>query len=302
MMPELNSRYRGRFAPSPSGPLHFGSLIAAVGSYLQAKSQQGEWLVRLEDIDQPRMVKGAADAILRSLELYGLHWDGDVWVQSQRLERYQQVLDQLSQQHLVYGCDCSRARISALSSGYDGHCRERQLSQGTLAYRLQAPQTATEFTDLLQGRTQIPLALAQEDYILKRRDGLFAYQLVVVVDDIDQGITQVVRGADLIEVTTRQQALFELLGAKAPSYVHLPLAVKEPGFKLSKQNHAPAISDWPVSQTLSAALGFLGHPPPAGLQGAPASELLEWAVRHWTLSAVPAARELPGSVVPTGAC
>ncbi|WP_337843032.1 tRNA glutamyl-Q(34) synthetase GluQRS [Rheinheimera sp.] len=292
-MPELNSRYRGRFAPSPSGPLHFGSLVAAVGSYLQAKSQQGDWLVRLEDIDQPRMVKGAADAILRSLELYGLHWDGDVWVQSQRLERYQQVLNQLSQQQLVYGCDCPRARTSQLAQGYDGHCRQRLLSQGSLAYRLKVPPTATEFTDLLQGQTLVPAALAQEDYILKRRDGLFAYQLVVVVDDIDQGITQVVRGADLIDVTTRQQALFTLLGAQAPSYLHLPLAVKEPGFKLSKQNHAPAISDWPISQTLSTALSFLGHPPPSELKGAPVHTLLHWAVCHWDLAAVPAVRELP---------
>ncbi|MBU0913590.1 MAG: tRNA glutamyl-Q(34) synthetase GluQRS, partial [Gammaproteobacteria bacterium] len=193
MMPVVPPAYRGRFAPSPSGPLHFGSLIAAVGSYLQAKSQQGQWLVRMEDIDSPRMQVGAADGILRTLERYQLLWDGDVWVQSHRLERYQQVLDLLKHLQLTYACNCNRSRIQSLPQGYDGFCRDKQLTEGSLAWRLKAPATATVFSDQFAGEVYIPVALAAEDYILKRRDGLFAYQLVVVVDDLDQGITEVVR-------------------------------------------------------------------------------------------------------------
>lgn len=292
MMPQFPSRYRGRFAPSPSGPLHFGSLIAAVGSYLQAKSQQGQWLVRMEDIDQPRMMPGAADSILRTLERYALHWDDSIWVQSERLERYQEMLDALSKQSLIYACDCNRARIASLDDGYDSHCRERQLTTSPIAYRLKAPHTATAFFDAVQGPIEINPALCQEDYILKRRDGLFAYQFVVVVDDLDQGITEVVRGADLIELTTRQQALMQLFQAKGPHYAHLPLAVQTPGFKLSKQNHAPSVHDWPVSQTLSAALTFLGHTPPKELKGAHAFELLSWATGVWDLNKVAACHEL----------
>lgn len=291
MMPVVPPAYRGRFAPSPSGPLHFGSLIAAVGSYLQAKSQQGQWLVRMEDIDSPRMQAGAADGILRTLERYQLLWDGDVWVQSHRLERYQQVLDLLKQQQLTYACNCNRSRIQSLPHGYDGFCRDKQLTEGSLAWRLKAPATATVFTDQLAGDVHIPIALAAEDYILKRRDGLFAYQLVVVVDDLDQGITEVVRGADLIDLTTRQQALFQLLGAAPPDYLHLPLAVTEPGFKLSKQNHAPAVEFWPVSDTLTSVLRFLGHPPPPELTEADAKELLTWASTEWQIRQIPTQNE-----------
>lgn len=291
MMPVVPPAYRGRFAPSPSGPLHFGSLIAAVGSYLQAKSQQGQWLVRMEDIDSPRMQAGAADGILRTLERYQLLWDGDVWVQSHRLERYQQVLELLKQQQLTYACNCNRSRIQSLPQGYDGFCRDKHLAEGSLAWRLKAPTTATVFTDQLAGEVHVPIALAAEDYILKRRDGLFAYQLVVVIDDLDQGITEVVRGADLIDLTTRQQALFQLLGAAAPDYLHLPLAVIEPGFKLSKQNHAPAVENWPVSETLTAVLRFLGHPPPAELIGAEAAELLAWASTEWQIRQIPRQNE-----------
>ncbi|MDF3123909.1 tRNA glutamyl-Q(34) synthetase GluQRS [Rheinheimera sp. 1928-s] len=291
MMPVVPPAYRGRFAPSPSGPLHFGSLIAAVGSYLQAKSQQGQWLVRMEDIDTPRMQAGAADSILRTLERYQLLWDGEVWVQSNRLDRYQQVLEQLKQQQLTYACNCNRSRIQSLGQGYDGFCRDKNLAEGTLAWRLKAPATDTNFIDILAGEIQIPATLAAEDYILKRRDGLFAYQLVVVVDDMDQGITEVVRGADLIDLTTRQQSLFHLLGAAAPDYLHLPLAVTEPGFKLSKQNHAPSVEFWPVSETLTAVLRFLGHQPPVELAGADARELLAWAGSHWQIRQIPSQTE-----------
>jgi len=305
------ARYRGRFAPSPSGPLHFGSLVAALGSYLQAKSHGGEWLLRIEDIDTSRVQPGAADSILRTLDQFGLHWDQTETYQTQRLARYQQIFAELRQQQLIYGCDCSRARIQQLATGYDGYCRQRRLQQEPLAWRLiataciephsnkisQAGEVATHFTDLVFGDIQIPTAICREDYSIKRRDGLFAYQLVVVVDDLDQQIGQVIRGADLIEMTTRQQALCQLLGQQAPQYGHLPLAVTAPGQKLSKQNHAADISQQPVAASMSAALTLLGHPPPLSLRGAGCQELLSWALQHWQLAQVPKQREVPINLI-----
>ena len=307
------ARYRGRFAPSPSGPLHFGSLVAALGSYLQAKSHGGERLLRIEDIDTTRVQPGAADSILRTLEQFGLHWDQTETYQTHRLARYQQIFTELKQQQLIYGCDCSRARIQQLAQGYDGRCRDRQLQQEPLAWRLisaasldpytdrisHASEVATHFIDLVFGDVQIPTAICREDYSIKRRDGLFAYQLVVVVDDLDQQIGQVIRGADLIEMTTRQQALCQLLGRQPPQYGHLPLAVTAPGHKLSKQNHAADISQQPSTDSISAALTLLGHPPPQSLRGAGCQELLSWALQHWQLAQVPKQREVP--ISPTAA-
>lgn len=291
-MPGCTPAYIGRFAPSPSGPLHFGSLIAATGSYLQAKSQAGQWLVRMEDIDTPRMVSGMDSDILRTLELYGLHWDGPVWYQSQRLERYQTIFNQLQQQSLIYGCQCSRKDISDMGGIYGNKCADLRLNTGQLAWRLRAANVATQFTDKIFGTQTIPPALAGEDYIIKRRDGLFAYQLVVVIDDIDQAVTEVIRGADLLQMTPRQQALCQLLGAQAPAYGHLPLAVLKPGFKLSKQNHAPAVSQLNPAKVLSQVLRFLGHPPPPELHGADTRLQLSWAVQHWQLDKVPAELEI----------
>lgn len=291
-MPSVSPAYIGRFAPSPSGPLHFGSLIAAVGSYLQAKSQEGLWLVRMEDIDTPRMLAGMDSDILHTLEHFGLYWDGTVLYQSQRLAHYQDVFDHLKQQQLIYGCQCSRKQISELGGLYDNRCAQRQLNGNALAWRLRSSNVSTAFNDVVFGPQQIPAALAQEDYIVKRRDGLFAYQLVVVADDITQRITEVIRGADLLQMTPRQQALCLLLGAKPPGYGHLPLAVLEPGFKLSKQNHAAAVSNWPASQVMCRVLGFLGHPPPAELCSAPVTEQLRWAIAQWQIQQVPKQLEI----------
>lgn len=291
-MPVPSSAYIGRFAPSPSGPLHFGSLIAAVGSYLQAKSQHGQWLVRMEDIDTPRMVPGADSDILRTLEQFGLHWDGTVLYQSQRLERYQQIFRHLQQQQLIYGCQCSRKQISESGGIYNGRCATLKLTTEPLAWRLKSQGVASQFTDLIFGPQYIAAALAQEDYIIKRRDGLFAYQLVVVVDDIDQGITEVIRGADLLQMTPRQQALCTLLGAVAPQYGHLPLAVIKPGFKLSKQNHAEPVSQWPVSKVMANVLAFLGLSLPTDMQQAPVTQQLDWATAHWQLSIIPRRQEI----------
>ncbi len=294
-MPVVTTRTRGRFAPSPSGPLHFGSLIAAVGSYLQAKTAstnpdaQGQWFVRIEDIDTPRTVPGAASDILRTLEQLGLYWDGTEVYQSQRLDFYQHYFDQLQQQGLLYACQCNRARISQLGGIYDGFCAQHAHISSTepVAWRLKAQHVATSFYDGVYGDVQISPELAHEDYVIKRRDGLFAYQWVVVLDDFEQQITEVVRGADLLTMTPRQQALFAQLGAPAPSYAHLPLAVTAPGQKLSKQNHATDIRLWPKSQSLVAALTLLGHTPPLAMQQEECSVILQWALAHWQLNKVP---------------
>jgi glutamyl-Q tRNA(Asp) synthetase len=276
--------------------LHFGSLVAAVGSYLQAKSgdANSQWLVRIEDIDTPRTVPGAASEILRTLEQFGLYWDETEVYQSQRLDFYQHHFQQLQANQQIYPCQCSRARISQLGGIYDGFCRQHPLIDPTqpLAWRMKSQQVHNYFDDAVFGRVQIDPATAQEDYIIKRRDGLFAYQLVVVLDDVDQQITEVVRGADLLTMTPRQQALFQLYTPQVPKYAHLPLAVSAPGQKLSKQNHATDIRAWPLAVSLVAALRLLGHPPPAELVQAPCEVLLQWARQHWQLSAVPAVMEV----------
>ncbi len=282
----------GRFAPSPSGPLHFGSLLAAVGSYLICKQQAGQWLLRIEDIDTPRVIAGATSSIMRALEQHSLLWDGAVIYQSQRLERYTEIFSRLQQQGLLYGCQCSRKQISAAGGLYPGTCATLSLTAENVSWRLRTVGVATHFSDQLLGLQCIDAALAQEDYIIQRRDGLFSYQLAVVVDDWDQGITEVIRGADLLSMTPRQQHLFQLLGATAPRYGHLPLAVTAPGQKLSKQNHATALDNWPASYTMARALAILGLILPAALVAAPPAEQLAYALANWHPGAIPAAREV----------
>ncbi|OUS71212.1 tRNA glutamyl-Q(34) synthetase GluQRS [Pseudoalteromonas sp. A601] len=279
--------YRGRFAPSPSGPLHFGSLVAAVGSYLDAKNNQGSWLVRIEDIDTTRVVKGAADDILKTLEAYGLYWDEQVVYQTKRHELYHHYLHQLQTQQLVYACNCSRKQIKALGGIYQGHCKRRALDNASGALRLIQQHATTHYHDLIQGDVAVDPALAHEDYIIKRSDGLFAYQLVVVADDIKQGITNIVRGADLLVPTARQLSLFKQLDANIPNYAHLPLAVAKPGFKLSKQNYAPAISKQQPKPALFSAFEFLGLAPEQEVLTLSIEQMMDWAVNRYKLSAVP---------------
>ena len=287
-----NKPYIGRFAPSPSGPLHFGSLVAALGSYLDAHAHLGQWLVRIEDIDTPRVRSGADAEILRTLEAYGLHWHGDVIWQSKRLERYQHVAQELVEQGAVYGCHCSRKTIKALGGIYNGHCRNLALSGDHLALRLIQQYPTYSYVDRLQGCIKVPAAQAQEDYIIKRRDGLFAYQLVVVIDDIDQGVTDVVRGADLLMPTARQIGLFSQLGHQAPRYLHLPLAVASPGFKLSKQNYAPAIDRTSPQPALFDALRFLGLKPDPELRHAPVEDMITWGIKHYRSESLTRALEV----------
>lgn len=281
-----DSEYIGRFAPSPSGELHFGSLIAALGSYLQARANQGTWLVRIEDIDPPREVPGAAETILRQLEHYGLHWDGEVLWQSQRHEAYRERLAWLKAQGLSYNCTCTRARIQSVGGTYDGHCRELHLGPENAAVRLHQTQPVLQFEDRLRGTITTDERLAREDFIIHRRDGLFAYNLAVVVDDHFQGVTEIVRGADLIEPTVRQISLYRHFGWQEPGYIHLPLALNSDGNKLSKQNHAPALSAGDPRPEIIRALQFLHQDSVNEWQDLTLEDLLKMAVANWKLSAV----------------
>lgn len=295
-----NVQYRGRFAPSPSGPLHFGSLVAALGSFLHAKSQNGLWFVRIEDIDKPREQAGSVDDILNALESFGMVWDQDLQtnnennyrgclVQSNRLERYQQIFDDLKQQGLLYSCYCTRKDIKQMGGIYLGHCRNKQHSFDAHAVRIKQQTAQTEFTDLLHGTVNIDEQLMNEDYIVKRSDGLFAYQLVVVIDDIDQGITNVVRGVDIMELTPRQISLFNLFGIAAPSYLHLPLIVNDDGQKLSKQNKASAINCSDPKPELLKALACLGLPvlSQSSLSALSIPDIIDWAIQNWDINKIP---------------
>ncbi len=293
-MPTLK-RYRGRFAPSPSGPLHFGSLIAAVASYLQAHSQQGEWWLRVEDIDPPREAPGARDAILRSLEAFGLQWDGEVRYQKARQERYAEALVELQKTGLLYRCSCSRqqiARATARNEGplrYPGTCRDKNLTPLTPhALRIDTRQVTIRFDDAIQGRQQFDLEREAGDFVLRRADGLFSYQLAVAIDDAEQGMTEVVRGMDLLDSTPRQIYLQQLLNLPTPSYAHHPVAVDAgTGRKLSKQTFARAINDQRPVETLWQALRFLGQRPPEALRETDLADFWEWAKAHWQLKFVP---------------
>ena len=276
-----DSHYIGRFAPSPSGELHFGSLIAALGSYLQARAQNGIWRVRIEDIDPPREVPGAAETILRQLDHYGLHWDGEVLWQSKRHEAYRERLAWLREQGLCYYCTCTRARIHAIGGLYDGHCRDLRLGAENAALRLRQTRPVLEFYDQLRGTIVADEPLAREDFIIHRRDGLFAYNLAVVVDDHFQGVSEIVRGADLIEPTVRQISLYQHFGWQAPDYIHLPLALNAQGNKLSKQNHAPALSTGDPRPEIVRALTFLNQDVIQEWQTLSIEDLLKYAVANW---------------------
>jgi len=287
--------YRGRFAPSPSGSLHFGSLVAALGSYLQAKSQQGIWQVRIDDLDPPREVTGAAQDILQTLQAYGLHWDGDIIYQSRRYQAYEEILTRLTEQKLCYACSCTRKTIKQQGGIYVGNCRDKQLDFNENALRINVQKLnkpITHFYDLLQGNVFLNSREADEDFIIKRKDGLYAYNLAVVIDDINQGVTEVVRGADLLHTTGKQIALYQLLNAQQPAYLHLPVAVTSAGQKLSKQNHALAIDKENPIPTLLKALDFLGHTVTEKVDTTSCAKILAWAVQNWSLENIPKQAEI----------
>jgi glutamyl-Q tRNA(Asp) synthetase len=247
--------YRGRFAPSPTGPLHFGSLVAALGSYLDAKAHNGEWLVRIEDLDTPRVVPGAADDILRTLERFGLEWDGPVLYQSSRIEAYEAALHDLRRRGLVFPCGCSRKDVG---DRYGGTCRAGLRGRSdTPSWRFRVNDETVEFVDLRLGLQSQNVADYVGDFVLKRADGPFAYQLAVVVDDAFQGITDVVRGEDLLDSTARQILLQRALGLPQPRYRHLPVVLNDTGQKLSKQTGATALDPNRVTELLAQARSLL---------------------------------------------
>ena len=288
--------YRGRFAPSPTGPLHFGSLVAAVASWLDARAAAGEWLVRIEDVDTTRTVPGAADDILRTLQAFGLAWDGEVVRQSERTALYDAALARLRDGGLVYRCRCSRREIA--DSGlqgpegaiYPGTCRALGLDDSVAgADRMRAPDAPVVFEDRVQGRIGQSVARDIGDFVLRRRDHLHAYQLAVVVDDHEQGITDVVRGADLLWSTPRQVALQRALGYAAPRYLHVPIAANADGEKLSKQTRARPVSPGDAA-ALRAALTFLGQ----DAEGSgDCAALLRQAATRWRVAAIPRATSRP---------
>lgn len=283
--------YVGRFAPSPTGPLHFGSLITAVASYCDAKAQHGRWLVRIEDTDIPRIYPGSEAHILRSLDAFQFEPDGEILFQKDRLAIYEDVLEQLAEQGWVYACQCTRKMLGS-NHIYAGTCRNLQLPFAQQAIRLKVTDTDICFEDRLQGRHCSNLQQDLGDFVLKRRDGIINYQLAVVVDDYLQGITDVVRGADLLDNTERQIWLGRVLGYPELRYLHLPLAMNDQGQKLSKQNLAQPLDLNQAPLLLQQALTAL-HQPPVVLD-TPA-RMLQQAIAQWSIEAIPHTTQLQGS-------
>lgn len=301
MQPMRVEAYIGRFAPSPTGPLHFGSLVCALASFLDARYQSGRWLVRIEDIDPPREIPGATATILQQLSDHGLTWDGELLYQSSRTEAYRDAIEDLQRADIAYNCDCPRQRITALGGIYDGHCRDRQVMNNA-AVRLQVPaesESTVSFRDLIMSDYSQNLSTEAGDFVIQRRDGLFSYQLAVTVDDQFQNISHIIRGADLIDSTPRQiflQNCLNLLSAdKSPAitYGHLPMAVNCEGQKLSKQNHAAALIAGEESQNLWLALEWLQQQPPAELRAESVGRILDWAIGNWSIENIPKQMAVP---------
>ncbi|NNC77740.1 MAG: tRNA glutamyl-Q(34) synthetase GluQRS [Woeseiaceae bacterium] len=282
-----SSPYVGRFAPSPTGPLHFGSLLAAVASYLEAIRHDGRWYVRIDDIDPPREQPGAADGIISTLAAYGFEWHGDVIFQSRSAERHRAALEQLLENGHAYPCGCSRRDIADAPGGplgqiYPGTCRAGTTAS-EFAYRVRTIDTPVVFQDSLQGPQELSLESQSGDFVIFRRDSLVAYQLAVVVDDAALGVTHIVRGIDLMPSTPRQIWLQQLLHLQTPIYAHIPVAVHADGEKLSKLTGAPGIPVERPEKTLLAALLTLEQAPPATLSGASLQEVWSWAEENWDM-------------------
>ena len=280
--------YVGRFAPSPSGPLHFGSLLAACASYLEARVNSGRWLLRIEDIDPPREQAGAADQIIAALDAYGFRWDGPVLFQSQSHDAHIAALDALASRGLTYRCGCSRKDLAGAPTGplgviYPGTCRDG-CTADEYAVRVRVDDTTVEFDDRLQGRQVQAMATESGDFIVRRRDRLIAYHLAVVVDDELHGVTDIVRGIDLMDSTPRQIYLQHCLGYAVPTYAHIPVAVHPDGDKLSKLTGAREIDVRDPSKVLLAALAALRVDTPTDIAGAPLQTIWDWAFEHWDMA------------------
>ncbi|MDC9719454.1 MAG: tRNA glutamyl-Q(34) synthetase GluQRS [Gammaproteobacteria bacterium] len=288
--------YVGRFAPTPSGPLHFGSLVSALASYLDARANKGRWLVRIEDLDPPRTAPGSIDAILSCLHTFGLHWDGDVMLQSERQSAYLNALEILQSQKLIYACSCSRAQFQS-NPQYLCTCLAHPPADKITAMRIALPQQEITVGDVILGPQTQQLALDVGDFVVQRKDRLFAYQLAVVVDDAAQGITHIVRGSDLYDQTPRQVWLQQCLGFPQPVYAHIPIIINNHGQKLSKQNLAQPLNLAHAPSLLSEALERLGQATPCNFRQAPVTEQLAWAVEQWDISAVPPRMQDPMAFV-----
>lgn len=285
--------YIGRFAPTPSGHLHFGSLVAALASYLDARAVDGRWLLRMEDLDPPREEPGAQAAILKALESYGFEWDGEMVRQSERHDAYDQVINRLFSQGLAYACTCSRKQLEAYQGIYPGLCRNAGHGTEDAAIRLRVPELEYHFTDRVQGEFRQHLGREVGDFVIRRRDGLHAYQLAVVLDDAWQGVSDIVRGADLLDSTPRQLYLQELLGLPQPRYLHVPLITQPDGHKLGKSYRSPPLAADQATPLLLRALRALGQQPGLELVDASPRELLAWGIRHWDAGKIPRTLSLP---------
>lgn len=282
-------RYRGRFAPSPTGPLHFGSLVTALASWLEARAAAGDWLVRIEDLDPLREPPEATGQILHTLACHGLHSDEPVRYQSQRHEAYQAAIEQLIKRGKAYRCECSRKQLRAHGGYHPANCRKGRPTPGTTpcAVRFALEEQTSHWQDQLLGPQQQEIRAELDDPVLQRKEGFFAYQLAVVVDDIDQAITHVVRGSDLLALTGQQQQIYRAFGAQPPHWLHIPVIVNAEGQKLSKQTHAPALDDTRPAHNLAAALTTLGQRPPAALAQGSVAEVLAWGQAHWRRDNIP---------------
>ena len=287
----MTTHYRGRFAPSPTGPLHFGSLVSALASWLDARANQGEWLVRIEDIDPPRTIAHSDKDILNSLEKHGLFWDGAVSYQSRRQHFYAEALDELRTRGKAYRCSCSRTELAAMGGVYDGRCITNEPSALTPhAMRIKlgnGPDSSASWLDKVQGQAQFSPLDINGDFVVLRRDKLYSYQLAVAMDDWQQEITRVIRGYDLFDSTARQIMLLQVLGKSCPEYGHIPIAVAADGQKLSKQNQATKLDNSSASKNLINALDFLGQTSDESMEELQPSDLLNLAIRNWKLDKVP---------------
>ena len=271
--------YIGRFAPSPTGPLHFGSLVAALASYLDAKAHNGKWLLRIEDLDHPRCQLGTNQQILNTLKHHHLYWDDEVLYQSQRTSQYQQQVDTLLANNTAYYCECTRKLIRNNGGVHDSACRNRHSKTGAIRFKNDQP--IESFTDRFKGKVSIKDLHALEDFVVLRRDSIYAYNLAVVLDDIHQCVTHVVRGDDLLETTSAQLSLYRAFSVVPPTYLHIPVITNEAGQKLSKQNHAPAIDDSQAKGNLLAACKALNLQFESQSSNWSKDELLDQAVQQW---------------------
>lgn len=283
----MTQTYRGRFAPSPTGPLHFGSLVAALASWLDARANNGEWLVRIEDIDPLRVVAQSEQQILYSLEAHGLSWDGPISYQNQRHEFYKEALNQLQAGSKTYSCICTRADVADMGGAYDGRCKVASVSAENPHSIRFAIEESVRWHDFIQGTAEFDKARFQGDFVLFRRDEIYSYQLAVAVDDWQQEITHVIRGFDLFDSTARQLILLKALDREPALYGHFPVAMGSDGRKLSKQNQAEPLDDKKAVRNLIAALKFLGQKIPQDFENSDPAKVLDFATAQWDIDKVP---------------